>query len=315
MNLKEQQYIVTLADCGNMTKAAQRLGVSQPALSSYLAGVENTLGYPLFDRTAKRLVPTCLGEVYIEKAKKILALGEEFDLERDRVVHGYRGRLRVSVPLRRSPVLVPSALKIFHSTYPDVELILHEGNQRAMTELLHSDELDLMFCNLTDPHQGLEYVDIYRDPVIFLVQHSNPCCRHGAWREGFRSPWIDLKEFEQDIFLLQHPGQSLSRYADHILSEVDVRPARTMLIRNIETAAQMASEGMGVTFCLESYFRHMNFVQRPQVFSVGTQQHFATFSVGHRRGKHLPEYALGFVDIVKGIMSMEQGRQNNQNHL
>ena len=48
MNLKEQHYIVTLADCGSMTRAANRLGVTQPALSSYLSSVENGLGYPLF---------------------------------------------------------------------------------------------------------------------------------------------------------------------------------------------------------------------------------------------------------------------------
>ena len=78
MNLKEQQYIVTLAGCGSMTQAAKKLNITQPALSSYLAGVENSLGYPLFERTGKALRPTYLGELYLEKARKILALGEEF---------------------------------------------------------------------------------------------------------------------------------------------------------------------------------------------------------------------------------------------
>ena len=49
MNLKEQQYIVTIANCGSITQAAKRLGVTQPALSSYLSNVENTLGAPLFE--------------------------------------------------------------------------------------------------------------------------------------------------------------------------------------------------------------------------------------------------------------------------
>ena len=114
MNLKEQQYIVTLANCGNMTQAAKQLGVTQPALSSYLANVENTLGFPLFERTGRRLIPTYLGEVYLEKARKILALGEEFQQQVEQVVSGYQGRLRVGVPLRRAPQLIPSALKVFH---------------------------------------------------------------------------------------------------------------------------------------------------------------------------------------------------------
>ena len=66
MNLKEQQYIVTLAGCGSMTQAAKKLNITQPALSSYLAGVENSLGYPLFERTGKALRPTYLGELYLE---------------------------------------------------------------------------------------------------------------------------------------------------------------------------------------------------------------------------------------------------------
>ena len=115
MNLKEQHYIVTLADCGSMTRAANRLGVTQPALSSYLSSVENGLGYPLFERTGKRLVPTYLGEVYLEKARKILALGAEFDIQHDLVLHGHRGRLRVGFPIRRSPQLVPSVLKTFQN--------------------------------------------------------------------------------------------------------------------------------------------------------------------------------------------------------
>ena len=87
MNLKEQQYIVTLAGCGSMTQAAKKLNITQPALSSYLAGVENSLGYPLFERTGKALRPTYLGELYLEKARKILALGEEFQQQREQVLH------------------------------------------------------------------------------------------------------------------------------------------------------------------------------------------------------------------------------------
>ena len=122
MNLKEQQYIVTLAGCGSMTQAAKKLNITQPALSSYLAGVENSLGYPLFERTGKALRPTYLGELYLEKARKILALGEEFQQQREQVLHGYQGRIRVGIPIRRSPHLIPSALKIFRSRFPNVEV-------------------------------------------------------------------------------------------------------------------------------------------------------------------------------------------------
>mgnify|MGYP000234788084 CR=1 FL=1 len=199
MNLKEQQYIVTLAGCGSMTQAAKKLNITQPALSSYLAGVENSLGYPLFERTGKALRPTYLGELYLEKARKILALGEEFQQQREQVLHGYQGRIRVGIPIRRSPHLIPSALKIFRSRFPNVEVVVQEGNQRAMTEMLREDQLDLMLCNLVNQEGELEYEHLCWDPVIFLVQSAHPCCRYARYRDTFYHPWIDLREFEQEI--------------------------------------------------------------------------------------------------------------------
>lgn len=308
MNLKEQQYIVTIANCGSITQAAKRLGVTQPALSSYLANVENTLGAPLFERTGRRLVPTYLGEVYLEKAHIILALGEEFQQQVDQVVSGYQGRLRVGIPIRRSPHLVPSALKVFRSYYPNVELTFQEGNQRVLRQLLDQDQLDLLLCNLVEPQENLSYIHICNDPVILLVQREHPCARYAQYYEGFSRPWIDLKQFDSDVFILQHEGQSLRRYSDQILSEMDMHPARTLQIRNIETAAQMASLGLGVSFCLESYFRHMYFVSPPLAFSVGKEQVSAKFSAAYYAGKRLSDYAMHFVQCLKDLMDFDAVR-------
>ena len=102
----------------------------------------------------------------------------------------------------------------------------------------------------------LEYEHLCWDPVIFLVQSAHPCCRYARYRDTFYHPWIDLREFEQEIFILQHQGQSLRQYSDQLLEEAGLSPQRITRIRNIETAAQMAANGLGVSFCLESYFRH-----------------------------------------------------------
>ena len=89
------------------------------------------------------------------------------------------------------------------------------------------------------------------------------------------------------------------------MGEENVIPQRSQLIRNIETAAQMAANGLGVSFCLESYLRHMLFVRPPRVFSVGRQQYTAEFSAVYSKGQRLPEYAIKFVQIIKDVMSME----------
>ena len=70
----------------------------------------------------------------------------------------------------------------------------------------------------------------------------------------------------------------------------------------------MAANGLGVSFCLDSYFRHMMFIQPPYRFSVGERQLAADFSAAYRRGRQLPEYTVQFIHLLKNLMEMEVGR-------
>ena len=70
MNLKEQTYVCVLAECGNITKAAERLFISQPALSIYISTLEKNLGVRLFDRSGKRFTLTWAGEMCIRDRQR-----------------------------------------------------------------------------------------------------------------------------------------------------------------------------------------------------------------------------------------------------
>ena len=77
MNLKQAQYIKTIAECGSVTAAAKKLFVSQPSLSQMLRQVEQEIGLPLFDRSVSPLRPTYAGEKYLHAADRMLAANAE----------------------------------------------------------------------------------------------------------------------------------------------------------------------------------------------------------------------------------------------
>ena len=81
MDLREQKYVCALADCGNLTRAAEKLYISQPALSIYIANLEKNMGIPLFERNGKKFALTYAGERYVERARKMLKLEREFNDE------------------------------------------------------------------------------------------------------------------------------------------------------------------------------------------------------------------------------------------
>ena len=102
MNLKEQTYICTLARCGTITKAAEELFITAPALSMFLSNLEKNLGVRLFSRTGKTLEPTPIGWEYIQHASQMLLLKEDFDRKLRKEDDMQKRTVRIAVQERRA---------------------------------------------------------------------------------------------------------------------------------------------------------------------------------------------------------------------
>lgn len=302
MNLKEQHYICTLADTGSMTQAANQLGISQPALSLYVSNIEKTLGVKLFERIGKRLVPTYVGELYTEKARQMLALKDLFDAELPGIIEGYKGRLRVGMQSFRSPHITPALLKTFQNDYPNVEIILLEGNYRFLEDMLLKNQIDLFFCNCIRRNEDVEYISLRREPVLLAAPPEHPHISGAQRVTGSKYPWIDLNLFLGEQFILQYEGQSLRSSVDQILQDTGVKPTKILCVRSIGTSLRMTAEGMGVSFCNESYTGYFSFTKVPAFFCVGNHIHTTEFVAAHLKGRRLPGYASHLIKILSNIL-------------
>lgn len=301
MELREQKYVLVLAEYGSITKAAAKLNISQPALSIYISNLENTLGIKLFNRIGKKLIPTYAGEKYIESARKILLLGNNFNMELSDIKNGCKGRLRVGLPIRKSPHLVPPMLKRFKEEYPNIEVIIHEGAAGKLEELLLKNEIDLLICNRTVSMTELEYIPIYEDTLLLAVSGNNPIADCGVHVDGYNYPWINLNRFIDEVFILHHPDQSIQFFINQVLEHLNVKPKEIMRIRNIETSVQLAALGYGVSFTLESYAKYFHF-EKPIKYFVVDDKLSVDCVVTYKKGMYLPAYAMRFIEILKEIM-------------
>lgn len=172
MNLKEQTYVCVLAECGNITKAAERLFISQPALSIYISTLEKNLGVRLFDRSGKRFTLTWAGEMYVEKARKMLDLKAEFDEGLAEITGERAGRLRIGVQLRRETWLIPPVLARFKSEYPRIQVVIQEGNHKELMQMFNAYELDLVLMNGADVKGGMQAQELFSGGA---VNRSSPC--------------------------------------------------------------------------------------------------------------------------------------------
>lgn len=301
MELREQRYVLVLSENGSITKAAAKLNISQPALSIYISNLENTLGVKLFNRIGKKLIPTYAGEKYIESARKILLLGNNFNMEIGDIKKGCKGRLRIGVPIRKSPHIVPQLLKRFKEEYPNIEVIIYEGAAGKLEDLLLKNEIDFLICNRTVNMTEFEYIPIYHDTLLLAVSSEHPMANSGVHVEGYNYPWINLNKFENELFILHNTDQSIQFFINQALEHLDIKPKEVMRIRNIETSAQLASLGYGVSFTLESYAKHFRY-DNPVKYFVVDDRVSVDCVVTYKKGIYLPSYAMGIIEILKEIM-------------
>lgn len=258
MFLKEQQYVCALADTGSMTKAAERLFITQPALTAFIRNLEKTLGVALFKREGGRYVPTLIGEKYIIRARQMLALQDEFNLDLALSSKGILGRVRIGMQSRRSPIILAPILRYFNEHYPAIEVIIEEGNADTLLKMLREKRIDFIMFSADNRDTQLDYIDIYPEELLLALPANHPASQGAIWEEGQRYPVINMANLTMDTFFLPRPEQSLRQACDRLFFDIGFTPRKVVEIRNIETVMTLVSAGLGVGFNRAGYSVYMN---------------------------------------------------------
>lgn len=136
LNLKEQIYMLSLERHSNITRAAKELGISQPALTTFLNHLEKDLDVKLFDRSAVPMKLTPAGELYINKAKKMLCIKEEFDRELQVLKKRDLSCIRVGIQQIRAPHVVPPLTMAVKQEFPKLDVVFNENHGENLFNML-----------------------------------------------------------------------------------------------------------------------------------------------------------------------------------
>src|SRR5919109_669176 len=143
VEIRHLRYFLAVAEAGSFSRAADRLGVSQPAVSHQMRDLENALRVSLFQRRGKRILLTASGLIFQEHARVILRQLENFldELSRDSVQ--LRGALHLGIVPWVDVALVPQLLGLFAARYPNVDLTVTEISSDDIETALEEGRLDV----------------------------------------------------------------------------------------------------------------------------------------------------------------------------
>lgn len=248
MNWNQLEYVLTIAEEKSITRAAQRLYLSQPSLSLSLKGLEEELGTALFTRTGGGLEPTYAGQLFCQWAAETRASYGRLNDKLTDIAAGRRQLLRLGISPHRGDLLLPSVMPAFYAQFPHCEVHTIELSTVQLRQKLEAKELDFIvdipnpdtvtYCN----EYLLNEVILLAVPRSFLPRIPKP--------EGS----LDLHTLSGLPFILLPPNQLLGSISQKACEQVGFLPDMRIQCSSVERALSLAAEQLGVTFA-------------PQVFS------------------------------------------------
>ncbi len=242
MNFRHFRYFVTTAEELHVGRAAQRLGIAQPALSQHIRALEESLGVQLFLRAHRRIALTEAGDAFLVEARAALHHAEKAGNAAQRAARGETGNVvigYVSSALAEQPFV--RSLAAFRASHPDVsiEMMLRPGG--SLTEAVQSDVVDIAVTRGPVPTavDGCESFVLARQPLIAVLPQSHRLSASAS---------IRLSELADDTLLQPDdpPGLSLGHTLQQLLVQADFRPRRTMVVNEMSSTIGLVAAGLGV---------------------------------------------------------------------
>ncbi len=194
MELRHLRYFIGVAEAENVSRAALKLHVSQPALSRQIRDLEEELGFALLQRSAKSVRLTEAGRAFLTEARAVLARAEEAVSRARSVAHGARGELHVGYAPSLTARILPPTLRAFQAQSPNVRVRLHDLSTEEMLGGLREGKLQLAFV-VRLPRamlRGLQFEEVARDNLCLAVAPKHPLAKRRTvtLEEAAREPLV-----------------------------------------------------------------------------------------------------------------------------
>ncbi|MBY2932381.1 LysR family transcriptional regulator [Rhizobium leguminosarum] len=211
MELRHLRYFLAVAEEGNFTRAAGKLGIGQPPLSQQIRDLETEVGAALFHRVPHGAELTAAGTAFLGEAKASLAAAEKAKLAAQSANRGETGRLSLGFTASSAfNPIVSTTIRRFRARWPEVQLSLTEMNTLALMQKLERGELDATFMrpSLDDP-TGIRLRRLPDEPMVIALPASHPLARRSE---------LPLAALADEPFILFPRLVGLSLYDDVVLA-------------------------------------------------------------------------------------------------
>ncbi len=315
MNLQHLRYFLMVAEELNITRAAQRLYISQQSLSNHIGHLEKELDTKLFTRSPK-LSLTYAGEQLVDTATQILDLHSQFLVKVGDINRHYIGTLRLGISHTCGLALLPDVLPRFRAEFPHVEVSLFEGSSTQLEDELSHRRVDVIICFEPIITEDTHTIHLTDQRLMMVVPHTLMDDLFGPRAQEMRqklAKGADLAVFRQSPFILIKRGNRVRSIVDQYFSDCGFKPKLVLETENTVTTLATAQAGMGIAICPELFLRAQPTASPSagtvDVFPLTDPSTLSKLVAGYHQDRYLPHYIQRFIEITRQTLDSPDFRR------
>lgn len=240
MEFRELKSLVTIYEYGSFTKAAEKLYISQPAISVHIKSLENELKFKIFKRSTKGINLTAKGYELYEFAVRVLAVEESFlkkvNIDDDNF-------LKIGASSIPSAYLLPEIIKNFKEKNETVRFNITQGDSRDIINLLNEDIIDVGFIGMECDNKNIVSKSFYKDEMVIITPNIK------EFRD-LKDDMRDIKKIFEMPFVMREEGSGTKDKVEKMLDsiKIDIEKLNIMArVKNQETIINMVKNEIAVS--------------------------------------------------------------------
>ena len=286
MELRQLEYFQMASRLKNITRAAQRLRVSQPNITVAIKKLEAELGVQLFDRSQKQLTLTPEGKVFLKRIELALRNIDDAILEVNDYKQLQKGTIKIGIPPMMGAYLFPKVFSGFRHLHPNLDVLLYEEGSVTIRDKLESDELDFGIILVPDNAPNLNVLKMSRNQLMVCVSEKSPLAKKKS---------ITPKDIAASDLIMMKEGSYLRQIVQDKLSALKISPRTVLESGQIVTIKGLVAHQVGIAFLLDFICQNSHDITSIPFY----EPIFVDIGLAWKKEKYVSKAAQAFIDFCK----------------
>ncbi|MGI9953154.1 selenium metabolism-associated LysR family transcriptional regulator [Moorellaceae bacterium AZ2] len=241
MNLNYLRTFVTIAEAGSLSETAQRLFLTQPAVTQQVKHLENYFAIQLIERTNRGVTLTEAGEVLHDYARKIVALYDQLEGTMENLRASVSGNLTIGATSIIGSYAVPCSICLFKEKFPEARLKLKVGNRKQILHDLKEGHVDIALIEGKDLKGPFVKSELATDELVIIAPNKDP------W-QGRTT--ISVEEFKQQPIVMREADSGTRKDIEETLRSLNIDPSQLNVVvelANVDSIKAAVEAGVGIS--------------------------------------------------------------------